>query len=114
VKDTLLYKNYFIGCESFQREKHGSWVPQYTITRQATESNDFPSHQYQSSHALPTKDEADCFAVQKHRSGSTGTKSPDEFYVVDTLGAARSLSSSTAAMLFMFSQCENVEDCTVE
>ena len=65
VNNTLLYKNYFIGCESFQREKHGRWVPQYTITRQATESNDFPSHQYQFSHALPTKNEADCFAVQK-------------------------------------------------
>jgi hypothetical protein len=65
VNNTLLYKNYFIGCESFQREKHGSWVPQYTITWQVTESNDFPSHQYQFSHTLPTKNAADRFAVQK-------------------------------------------------
>jgi len=65
VSNNLLYKNYFIGCESFQREKHGSWVPQYTITRQVTEANDFPSHQYQFSHTLPTKSEADRYAVAK-------------------------------------------------
>ena len=65
VNNTLLYKNYFIGCESFQRETHGSWVPQYTITRQVTESKDFPSHQYQFSQTLPTKNEADYFAAQK-------------------------------------------------
>jgi hypothetical protein len=65
VNNNLLYKNYFIGCESFQREKHGSWVPQYTISRQVTESNDFPSHQYQFTHTLPTKNEADRYAAQK-------------------------------------------------
>jgi hypothetical protein len=65
VNSNLLYKNHFIGCESFQREKHGSWVPQYTITRQVTEANDFPSHQYQFTHTLPTKNEADRYAVQK-------------------------------------------------
>jgi hypothetical protein len=37
----------------------------YTITREITESNDFPSHQYQFTHTLPTKNEADGFAVQK-------------------------------------------------
>jgi hypothetical protein len=65
VNDSLPYKNYFISCESFQRETHGSWVPQYTITRQVTEANDFPSHQYQFSHTLPTKNEADRYAAQK-------------------------------------------------
>lgn len=65
VNNTLLYKNYLIGCESFQREKHGSWIPQYTIIRQVTEPNDFPSHQYQFSHTLPTKNEADRYAAQK-------------------------------------------------
>jgi hypothetical protein len=65
VNNTLLYKNYFIGCESFRREKRGSWVPQYTVSRQVTESSDFPSHQYQFSHAFRTKNEADCFATEK-------------------------------------------------
>jgi hypothetical protein len=65
VNNNLLYKNYFIDCESFQREKHGSWVPQYTITRQLTEANDFPSHQYQFSQTLPTKNEADRYAAKK-------------------------------------------------
>jgi hypothetical protein len=65
VNNNVSYKDYFIGCESFQREKHGSWVPQYTITRQVTESNDFPSHQYQFSHTFDTKNDADCFATQK-------------------------------------------------
>jgi hypothetical protein len=67
VNNTLLYQNYLISCESFQREKHGSWVPQYTITRQITEANDFPSHQYQFSHTYHTKNEADCFATEKAR-----------------------------------------------
>jgi hypothetical protein len=54
-----------LGDGSLRALQHGSWVPQYTITREITESNDFPSHQYQFSHTLPTKDEADGFAVQK-------------------------------------------------
>jgi hypothetical protein len=65
MNTSISYKRYSINGESFQREKHGSWVPQYTITREATESNDFPSHQYQFSHTFSTKNEADCFAVQK-------------------------------------------------
>jgi hypothetical protein len=34
--------------ESFQREKKGSWVSQYTLTREesAGNGNYFPSHQY--------------------------------------------------------------------
>jgi hypothetical protein len=67
VYDSLPYKNYFISCESFQRQKHGSWVPQYTITRQVTDSGEFPSHQYQFSHTYCTKNEADCFAAEKAR-----------------------------------------------
>jgi hypothetical protein len=67
VNDSLPYKNYFISCESFQREKHGSWVPQYTICRQVIDSGDFPSHQYQFSHTYYTKNEADCFAAEKAR-----------------------------------------------
>ena len=72
------YKNYFIDSESFQREKHGSWVPQYTISRRISESNDFPSHQYQFSHTFPTKNEADCFAVQKAQEWIDKTESPDQ------------------------------------
>jgi hypothetical protein len=79
VNNNLRYKNYFIDCESFQREKHGSWVPQYTITRQVTESNDFPSHQYQFTHTLPTKNDADRFAVQKAQEWIDKNQSPEEF-----------------------------------
>jgi hypothetical protein len=64
-----LYKNYLIHGESFQREKNGAWVPQYTVTRQdgASEKKDYPSHQYQFNHACSTEREADEFAVQKAR-----------------------------------------------
>jgi hypothetical protein len=67
VSDNVSYKNYFINCESFQREKHGSWVPQYTISRQVAEPSDFPSHQYQFSQTYCTKNDADCFATEKAR-----------------------------------------------
>ena len=60
------YKNYLIRGESFQREEHGVWVPQYTVVRQdaAGESKEFPSHQYQFNHAYGTQSEADEFAVK--------------------------------------------------
>ena len=60
------YKDYLIRGESFQREKNGAWVPQYSVIRQnsATTKMDFPSHQYQFNHACPTEGEADEFAVQ--------------------------------------------------
>ncbi|MGH9638204.1 MAG: hypothetical protein ACRD72_25495 [Candidatus Angelobacter sp.] len=61
------YKNYLIRGESFQREKNGSWIPQYTVLRQdaPTESFDYPSHQYQLHHSCSTEREADEFAVRK-------------------------------------------------
>jgi len=61
------YKNYLIRGESFQREKNGSWIPQYTVTRQdaPTKPLDYPSHQYQLQHACGTEREADEFAVRK-------------------------------------------------
>jgi hypothetical protein len=67
-KNTL-YKNHLIRSESFQREKNGAWVPQYTVIRQdaATAKKDYPSHQYQFHHAYPTELEADEFAAQKAR-----------------------------------------------
>jgi hypothetical protein len=66
MKANTPYKNYLICGESFQREKNGAWVPQYTLIRQdaATERKDFPSHQYQFNHTCPTEREADEFAVQ--------------------------------------------------
>jgi hypothetical protein len=49
-----------------QREKNGTWIPQYTLTRQDTRNkgNNFPSHQYQLNEVFLTEDEADDFAVQ--------------------------------------------------
>ena len=69
MKRSVLYKKHLIQVESFQREKNGAWVPQYTVTRQdaATEKPGFPSHQYQFNHVYPTEVEADEFAVEKAR-----------------------------------------------
>jgi hypothetical protein len=69
MKQDTLYKNHLIHGESFQREKNGAWVPQYTVIRQdaAMEKRDYPSHQYQFNHAYRTEGEANEFAVQKAR-----------------------------------------------
>jgi hypothetical protein len=69
MEKNTLYKNHLIRSESFQREKNGAWVPQYTVIRQdaATEKKDYPSHQYQFHHACATELEADEFAVAKAR-----------------------------------------------
>ncbi len=71
MKSSTSYKNCLIRCESFQREKNGKWVPQYTLTRPKTEStgkgSDFPSHQYQCNEAFPTESEADAYAVKRAR-----------------------------------------------
>jgi len=65
MKDGMEYKNCLIRGESFQREKKGTWVPQYTLTRQetGTKENAFPSYQYQFNEAFPTESEADAYAV---------------------------------------------------
>jgi hypothetical protein len=67
MKNTVSYKNYLIRAESFQREKNGTWIPQYNFTRQTIggKGNDFPSQQYQLNEALPTENAADDFALQK-------------------------------------------------
>lgn len=65
MTDDISYKDYFIRGESFQREKRGAWVPQYTIVRQESSGTDFPCHQYQFSHVFPTETDANDFAVQK-------------------------------------------------
>ena len=69
MNDDIIYKDYLIRGESFQREEHGTWVPQYTVTRQdaATEKKEYPSHQYQFNQAYSTEREAHEFAVQKAR-----------------------------------------------
>ena len=67
MKSSISYKNCFIRGESFQREKNGTWIPQYLLTRQDTgnKGNDFPSHQYQLNAMFLTEGEADDFAVQQ-------------------------------------------------
>jgi hypothetical protein len=67
MKDGTSYKDCLICGESFQREKNGGWVPQYTLTRQeaGTEGNNFPSHQYQFNEAFPTESEADEYALRR-------------------------------------------------
>jgi hypothetical protein len=69
MKNSISYKDCLIGVESFQREKDGSWIPQYTLTRPKTEStgkgSDFPSHQYQYNEAFPNEAEADAYALRR-------------------------------------------------
>jgi hypothetical protein len=69
MKNDISYKDCFIRGESFQREKNGAWIPQYTLTRPTTEStgkgSDFPSHQYQWNEAFPTEAEADAYALRR-------------------------------------------------
>lgn len=69
MNNDSVYKDYLIRGESFQREEHGTWVPQYTVIRQdaAAEKKDYPSHQYQFNQAYGTEREAHEFAVQKAR-----------------------------------------------
>ena len=69
MRSTISYKNCLIRGESFQREKNGMWIPQYTLTRQNTgdTANHFPSQQYQLNDAFMTEDEADDYALQRAR-----------------------------------------------
>jgi hypothetical protein len=69
VNKAMIYKDYLIRGESFQREENGTWVPQYTVIRQdaAIEAKEYPSHQYQFNQAYCTEREANEFAVQKAR-----------------------------------------------
>ena len=65
----VIYKDYLIRGESFQREENGTWIPQYMVIRQDApiERREFPSHQYQFNQAYCTELEANEFAVQKAR-----------------------------------------------
>ncbi|OGQ83594.1 MAG: hypothetical protein A3F90_09515 [Deltaproteobacteria bacterium RIFCSPLOWO2_12_FULL_60_19] len=65
MKNGISYKNRLIRAESFQREKNGTWVAQYTVVRQegGGQGTGFPSSQYQFNEAFPTESEADAYAV---------------------------------------------------
>jgi len=69
LNEASFYKDYLIRTESFQREKAGPWVPQYTATRQngAALTAEFPVQQYQFNHCYPTQSEADQFALRSAR-----------------------------------------------
>ena len=67
MKSSIAYQNCLIRGESFQREKNGKWIPQYSLKRQETKSrvSDFLSRQAQLNKAFPTEDAADDFALQE-------------------------------------------------
>jgi hypothetical protein len=69
MKPDISYKDCLIRGEAFQREKNGTWVAQYTVTRQDTGStgSGFPSHQYQFNEAFPSESEADEYALRRAR-----------------------------------------------
>ena len=69
MKDGIAYKNCLIRGESFQREKNGTWIPQYCLVRHETGSkgHNFPSYQYQFEEAFPTESEADEYALRRAR-----------------------------------------------
>jgi hypothetical protein len=66
MKSSISYKNCLIRSESFQRAQSGSWIPQYTLTRQDTKNkwNGTPSHQTRLDNVFWTENEADEFALQ--------------------------------------------------
>jgi hypothetical protein len=67
MKSSISYQNCLIRGETFQREKNGKWVPQYTLRRQHIKNkvSDFLSHQAQLNKAFPTENAADDFALQE-------------------------------------------------
>lgn len=66
MRNGIRYKNCLIYGESFQREKTGTWVAQYFLTRESV-AGGFPAQQYQLNDVFPTEEEADDFAVRKAR-----------------------------------------------
>jgi hypothetical protein len=67
VKLKTVYKNHRIAGESFQREKKGSWVSQYTLVREesAGNGNHFLSHHHQFNAIFRTEREANQYALQR-------------------------------------------------
>ena len=66
MKSSISYQNCLIRGESFQLEKNGKWVPQYTLRRQSIKNklNDFLSHQARLDKTFSTESAADDFALQ--------------------------------------------------
>ena len=67
MKSSIFYQNCLIRSESFQREKNGKWIPQYTLRRQdiKNKASDFLSHRAQLDKTFPTESAADDFAFQR-------------------------------------------------
>jgi len=69
MKSGVAYKGYLIQSESFQREKNGTWVPQYAWKRLEVggkaEASSFPTDQYQFHVAFTTEIEADEYALSR-------------------------------------------------
>jgi len=67
MKSSISYKNCLIRGESFQREKDGKWIPQYTLKREGTKNmrSDFLSHQAKLDKTFPSENAADDFALQE-------------------------------------------------
>jgi hypothetical protein len=67
MKNPISYKNCLIEGESFQREKNGTWIPQYNLMRRegGNGGTGNPSHRYQFNESFPTESEADEYALQK-------------------------------------------------
>ncbi|MGB7949953.1 MAG: hypothetical protein WCH75_19895 [Candidatus Binatia bacterium] len=67
MKSSISYKNCFIRGESFQCEKDGKWIPQYTLKRQESKNmrSDFLSHQAKLKKIFTSENAADDFALQE-------------------------------------------------
>ena len=68
MKPSVFHRDYLIQGESFQREKNGSWIPQYVWKRfeadGKTEVSTFSTDQYQLHVAFATELEADEYALR--------------------------------------------------
>lgn len=67
MKNSISYKDCLIQGESFQREKNGTWIPQYNLMRRESGNGvtGFRLYQYQFNESFPTESEADEYALQK-------------------------------------------------
>jgi len=69
MKPSVSYRDYLIQGESFQREKNGSWIPQYVWKRfeadGKAEVSTFSTDQYQFHVAFTTEIEADEYALSR-------------------------------------------------
>ena len=63
----ISYRNCTIRGESFQRERNGTWIAQYLVTRRNTgsEGTGFPTQHYQLNEVFATEDQANDFALRR-------------------------------------------------